>query len=208
MKNLCHSGRFGGWRENNDKTHTKNERIIEWPKKENNKYLGEKKKMPPMIDTITLPCKEVVLFMSLHILFLSLAQPAIFARRCMLKGERELEKRLSLYSSATPKWDEGEEMSNNSLSLSITHFLLQIGGHIYYFVKRVKKLRGLGEWSGSEYVYVFSIPGIDCDSFFLSLSPMLIRILPWTMINISCLQMKYNWVMLGYYKFYYINLTN
>ena len=52
-------------------------------------------------------------------------------------------------------------------------------------LKELKKLRGvLGEWSGSEYVYVFSIPGIECVILFSSLSPMLIRIPPRMMINL------------------------
>ena len=67
---------------------------------------------------------------------------------------------------------------------SVLHFLLQMGGHIYYFVKTVEKAQGVWVSLVDQNMLVFFIPGIECDSFFVSLSPMLTRIPPWTMINL------------------------
>ena len=63
-------------------------------------------------------------------------------------------------------------MFNNSLSHSLLHFLLQMGGHIFYFVKRVEKAEGdFGwvEWIRICLCVLYTWHRV-CDSFFLTLS--------------------------------------
>ena len=95
---------------------------------------------------------------------------------------------IPLYSSATHNTSEmGEkETFNNSLSLCLTFSFANGWSHLLLCQKSWKSLGGLGESSGSEYVSVLYTwhRVIECDSFFVSLSPMLTRIPPWTMINL------------------------